>query len=82
MPVFIGADLGDQGYAVIKLSKTATRPVPNEAGLKQDRAQYGQWWTGAESLAYYGVLKDRIKVDIRAPKPSVNGAEPAGSATK
>jgi peptidyl-prolyl cis-trans isomerase D len=82
LPAFIGADLGDQGYAVIKLNKIASRPVPNEAGLKQDRAQYGQWWTSAENQAYYSVLKDRIKVDVRAPKPSVNGAEPAGPAVK
>jgi peptidyl-prolyl cis-trans isomerase D len=53
--------------------KTAPWPVPaTKAGLKQDRAQYGQWWTNAENLAYYGVLKERVKVDVRVPKP-LNG---------
>ena len=82
LPALLGVDMGGQGYAVVRLIKTAPRPVPNEAGLKQDRGQYAQWWTSAENLAYYGVLKDRVKVDIRAPKPSDKGASLAVSATQ
>ena len=82
LPALMGVDLGNQGYAVVRLNKTVSRPVPDEVGLKQDRGQYAQWWTGAENQAYYGVLKERVKVDIRAPKPSATGAGPAGPAVK
>jgi peptidyl-prolyl cis-trans isomerase D len=75
LPALLGIDLGTQGYAVVRLNKTSSRPVPDEAGLKQDRNQYAQWWTGAENQAYFGVLKDRVKVEIRAPKPTSKGTD-------
>ncbi len=70
LPVFVGVDLGAQGYAVVRVNKTVPRPVPTEAVAKQDRAQYAQWWTGAENQAYYGLLKERFKVEIMAASPA------------
>lgn len=69
LPVFVGVDLGAQGYAVVRVNKIVPRPAPAEAAATQDRAQYAQWWTGAENQAYYGLLKERFKVEIMAAHP-------------
>ena len=72
LPAFSGVDLGGQGYAIVKVNKVVPRDAPLEAVAKQERSQYGQWWTAAESQAYYKGLKERFKVQILIPKP---GAE-------
>lgn len=69
LPVFSGVDLGAEGFTVVKLVHVLPRdPVP-EAGAKQERSQYAQWWTSAESLAYYNTLKERFKTEIKVTKP-------------
>ena len=69
LPVFVGVDLGAQGYAIVKVVKVLPRdPVP-EATAKQEHLQYAQWWTSAESLALYNVLKERFKTEMKVPKP-------------
>lgn len=74
LPAFVGVDLGDQGYAVVKIAKVLGRdPVTADASRAQ--AQYAQAWGDAESQAYYNALKARFKVEI---KPN---ALPAASAT-
>jgi peptidyl-prolyl cis-trans isomerase D len=80
LPSFIGVDLGPQGYAVARINKVTARPAPAEAAAKQDRSQYAQWWTGAEGQAYYSVLKERFKVEVRAPKPTSSLADLAAAA--
>ncbi len=70
LPAFAGVDLGSQGYAIIKVEKVVPRDAPVEAAAKQQRDQYAQWWTSAESLAYYNSLKDRFKAEILVPKPA------------
>lgn len=70
LPSFSGVDLGAQGYAVVKVNKVIPREAPLEAVAKQDRTQYGQWWTSAEGLAYYNVLKDRFKTTMLVAKPT------------
>ncbi|NML84287.1 SurA N-terminal domain-containing protein [Polaromonas sp.] len=69
LPTFSGVDLGAQGYAIVKVIKVASRDAPLEAAAKQERSQYGQWWTSAESSAYYNGLKERFKAEILVPKP-------------
>lgn len=70
LPAFAGVDLGNQGYAIVKVEKVVPRDAPVEAAAKQQRDQYAQWWTSAESLAYYNSLKDRFKAEILVPKPA------------
>lgn len=82
LPVFAGVDLGPQGYAVVRVNKVVPRPAPSEANLKQERAQYAQWWTGAENQAYYGLLKERFKVEILAPRPVIGQSNLALTAPK
>ena len=69
LPAFSGVDLGAQGYAIVKVIKVIQRDAPQEAAAKQERNQYAQWWASAESLAYYNVLKDRFKTEIKVSKP-------------
>jgi hypothetical protein len=47
----------------------APRGAPDAATAKQDRAQYASGGPAAESLAYYNLLKERFKAQIKVPKP-------------
>jgi peptidyl-prolyl cis-trans isomerase D len=78
LPALAGVDLGTQGYAVVKVNKALPRQAPNPEVAKQEVQQYTRWWTGAESLAYYNILKDRYKAQILVPKPSADTSEDAG----
>jgi peptidyl-prolyl cis-trans isomerase D len=70
LSAFTGVDLGAQGYAIVKLNKIEPRDAPVEAAARQERSQYTQWWTSAETLAYYNGLKERFKAEILLTKPS------------
>ena len=70
LPALVGVDLGAQGYAVVKVLKVLPREAPSAALAQQEQAQYTQWWTSAESLAYYNILKERFKVDIKVSRPA------------
>ena len=71
LPSFAGVDLGAQGYVILKVNKVVPRDPPADAAAKQERNQYGQQWTSAETLAYYNGLKDRFKAEILVAKPAV-----------
>ena len=76
LPAWVGVDLGAEGYAIAKVNAVVPRPVPVDVTAKQERAQYSQMWSRAESLAYYNVLKERYKTLIIAPKPTRNSLDP------
>ena len=82
LPVLTGIDLGDQGYAIVRINKVITRDAPAETASKQERSQYGQWWTSAETLAYYDSLKERFKADILVARPPVSRSTSPGAANK
>ena len=69
LPAWVGVDLGAQGYAAAKVNRLVPRETPNEQIALQERQQYLQWWSNAEGLAYYELLKDRFKVQIKVPRP-------------
>lgn len=75
LPALVGVDLGAQGYAIVKVLKVLPREASLEAAAKQERTQYAEWWTSAESLAYYNVLKDRFKTEIKVAKPGRTKAD-------
>ena len=79
LPVWVGVDLGAQGYAVLRVNKVLERSAPDEARGKQERAQYAQWVASAENQAYYELLKTRFKAQIKVSKP-VAGLIAASSA--
>ena len=75
LPAFVGIDLGAKGYTVVRVNKIVPRSAPVEATAKQDRAQYAQWWSGAESHAYYDLLKERFKAQIMTSRPAITSTD-------
>jgi peptidyl-prolyl cis-trans isomerase D len=72
VPSWVGVDLGQQGYAIVRVNKVLPRtPATNDAAA-QERKQYAQWLALAENQAYYASLKQRFKVQIKVPRPSRN----------
>ncbi len=64
LPQWLGVDLGDAGYAVVRL--TSVKPLAADAPeLTQLLPRYTQAWGAAEAQAYYNALKARYKVDIK-----------------
>jgi peptidyl-prolyl cis-trans isomerase D len=77
LPNYVSVDLGDQGFAVAKITKVLGRdPIAADAARAQ--TQYAQSWGDAESQAYYAALKTRFKVEIRPG--ALTAAEPVASA--
>lgn len=76
LPQWVGVDLGAQGYVVARVNKRVERQAASADTLRQERAQYAQWWMQAENQAYYQMLQERLKVQIKVPRPAAN----AGSA--
>jgi peptidyl-prolyl cis-trans isomerase D len=70
LPAWVGVDLGQQGYAVVKVEKVLPRQAREAQAKAQEVQQYNQWWSSAESLAYYDTLKERFKVRIKVPAPA------------
>ena len=70
LPAWVGVDLGDQGYAVVKVDKVLPRETRDAPVLAQEVQQYSQWWASAESQAYYEALKERFKVRMLVPEPA------------
>lgn len=77
LPQWVGVDLGAQGYVVARVNKRVERPASAADAQRQERAQYAQWWMQAESQAYYQLLRDRLKVQIKVPRPA-NASPAAG----
>ena len=67
LPAFTGVDIGEQGYAVARITKVLGRD-PIAADATRAQAQYGQAWADAESQAYYAALKTRYKVETMPEK--------------
>ena len=70
LPGWAGVDLGASGYAVLKVNRVVPRQAPDAQRAQQERQQYVQWLTTAEGLAYYELLKQRFKVQIKAARPT------------
>lgn len=69
LPAWAGIDLGLQGYAIAKIERIVPRS-DDEAQQKAMTQQYLQAWAQAEALAYYDVLKQRYKAQIKVPRPT------------
>lgn len=69
-PAWVGVDLGGNGYAVVKVNQRVARAASASATQQQERGQYVQWWSQAENQAYYKLLQERFKVQIKVPRPT------------
>lgn len=67
LPSWAGVDLGEQGYAIVKVEKVLPRATPS--AQNQEVQQYAQWWNAAEAQAHYELLKQGFKVKILVPEP-------------
>jgi peptidyl-prolyl cis-trans isomerase D len=63
----VGVDLGDQGYAVVKINQVL--PASNTEPRQAERAQLAQASAQAQALAYLESLKSRLKARITVAKP-------------
>ena len=66
LPAWVGVDLGTSGYAVVKVEKVIA--PENKAERSRERAQYEQWWSSAEGLAYYRHMSQILKVEVKPPR--------------
>lgn len=78
LPAWTGVDLGDQGYAVVRINKVLPRDEA-VASAERAQAQYAQVWAAAESQAYYAALKERFKVQITGNAKSAAVADAASA---
>lgn len=69
LPAWVGVKLDGQGYALVKVNAVLPRLPREAASGNQEVQQVGQWWTAAESLAYYELLKERFKVKMVVADP-------------
>jgi peptidyl-prolyl cis-trans isomerase D len=70
LPAWTGVELGDQGYAVIRVNKVLARELDSKEKAQQAQQQYTQLWAAAEAQAYLAQLKQLLKVEIVVPKPN------------
>lgn len=70
LPAWVGVDLGAAGYMVVKINQVLTRPTSDELRSKQERTQFAQWFANAENQAYYNLLKDKAKVQMKVEAPA------------
>jgi peptidyl-prolyl cis-trans isomerase D len=77
LPAVLGVDLGAQGYVVARVDRVL--PPPKErADDPSVAAQIAQAWAAAEAEAYLGTLRERFKVEMKAPAAASAGdAEPS-----
>ena len=68
LPAWVGVDLGAAGFAVVKVEKVLSRDEAAEKNRDREHTQFAQWWASAEGLAYYNLLKEKFKVEIKIPR--------------
>ena len=68
LPLWLGIDLGSEGYRVVRLNKLMDGA---QTAAAKNRDQYLQVWSNAENTSYYEYLKDKFKVKIKVPKPDL-----------
>jgi peptidyl-prolyl cis-trans isomerase D len=69
LPDFVGVEVPGRAYYVAKINKVLPPVAADDAVAKQGRVQVSQAWLAAEDQAYYNLLKERFKTDIKLAKP-------------
>ncbi|GAA4028156.1 SurA N-terminal domain-containing protein [Actimicrobium antarcticum] len=67
LPAIASADLGNQGYAIYRISKVAQSDKTDPARRKAEQDQIANALAQQEMLAYIDVLKQKAKVKILKP---------------
>jgi peptidyl-prolyl cis-trans isomerase D len=71
LPNFVGVEIPGRAYYVAKINKVLPPVAADDSTAKQGRVQVSQAWVAAEDQAYYNLLKERFKTDIKIAKPVV-----------
>jgi peptidyl-prolyl cis-trans isomerase D len=71
LPDFVGVEVPGRAYYVAKINKVLPPAAADDVIAKQARMQVAQAWVSAEDQAYYNMLKERFKTDIKMAKPSL-----------
>jgi peptidyl-prolyl cis-trans isomerase D len=67
LAAWAGADLGPQGYLVMRVNRVLERQAPSPEQAAQERQQLAQLWAQAETQAYLQALRARYKTEIVKP---------------
>ena len=78
LPAWVGVDLGNDGYAVLRVNKIVPREPQSPEQAQQARQQFAQLWAQAEVQAYLAALRKALKVEIlaSAAKSAAAGEKP------
>lgn len=86
LPALVGADLGEQGYAIYRISKIGQSDKTDPARRQAEQQQIANALAQQEMLAYINVLKQKAKVKLIRPVAATKLASddqlPADSSTK
>jgi peptidyl-prolyl cis-trans isomerase D len=65
LPQWVGADLGDEGYAIARIAAVKP-PAADSTERTALTPRYAQAWSAAEMQAYYKALERRLKASVVA----------------
>ena len=68
LPLIDGVDLGMKGYGIVKVNKLIDGKLENANPETSER--FVKAWATAENLAYFSVLKNRLKVSVKPSAPA------------
>lgn len=74
LPALLGVDLGQKGYAVVRVNKLVPREPLNPQQQEQSRQQFTRVLGNAEANAYLTHLRAQFKAEILVPKPKDSSA--------
>ena len=75
LPAWVGVDLKEQGYAVVKVKQVL--PAPDHNKRKTEREQLAQSSAQVEAQAYLESLKARLKAKVIVAKPDETQSQQA-----
>ncbi len=73
-PAWAEVDLGEQGYAVVRVNKVLPRQAPTDAQAQQERQQLNQLWAQAEGALFMKALRQRHEAVVLAKDGQAPGA--------
>ena len=65
-----GVDLPGEGYAVVRVNKIVPRAEDSAEMRLRQKQEFERLEGFAETMAYYEILKERYKVQIKVPQPA------------
>jgi len=74
LPILLGVDLGQQGFALVRVNKLVERDQLNPQQQEQSRQQFARLLGNAEATAYLKYLRAQFKAEILVPKPKSSTA--------